>query len=85
MAAVFFTLLWLYTAANYRLVDRHLDPSLLRTMTRRHVAGMVAYLVTFLLAFVNVTASLFLIVVLAPSSSCPNRANTKPPRRRQAR
>ena len=65
VTAVFFTLLWLYAAANYRLVDRDLDPSLLRTMTRRYIFGMIAYLVAFLLAFVNVTASLVLIVVLA--------------------
>ncbi len=65
VTAVFFTLLWLYAAANYRLVDRNLDRSLLRTMTRRYIFGMIAYLVAFLLAFVNVTASLALIVALA--------------------
>jgi uncharacterized membrane protein len=86
LTAVFFTLLWLYAAANYRLVDRNLDPSLLRAMTRRFVAGMVAYLVTFLLAFVNVTASLFLIVVLALLFVLPEPGErTKPSRRRQAR
>jgi uncharacterized membrane protein len=86
VTAVFFTLLWLYAAANYRLVDRNLDPSLLRAMTRRFVAGMVAYLVTFLLAFVNVTASLFLIVVLALLFVLPEPGErTKPSRRRQAR
>jgi uncharacterized membrane protein len=65
VTAVFFTLLWLYAAAGYRLVDRNLDPGLLRVMTRRYVFGMVAYLVAFALAFVNVAASLLLIVVLA--------------------
>lgn len=65
VTAVFFTLLWLYAAANYRLVDRNLDPALLRVMTRRYVFGMVAYLGAFALAFVNVAASLILIVVLA--------------------
>ncbi|MCA1688145.1 MAG: DUF1211 domain-containing protein [Actinobacteria bacterium] len=65
VTAIFFTLLWLYAAANYRLVDRNLDPFLLRAMTRRYLAGMVAYLVAFALAFVNVAASLILIVILA--------------------
>jgi uncharacterized membrane protein len=65
VTAVFFTLLWVYAAANYRLVDRNLDPSLLRAMTRRYAAGTVAYLLAFFIAFVNVTASLILIVVLA--------------------
>jgi uncharacterized membrane protein len=64
VTAVFFTLLWLYAAAN-RLVDRNLDRSLVRAMTRRYLLGTVAYLLVFLLAFVNVAASLILIVILA--------------------
>jgi uncharacterized membrane protein len=64
VTALFFTLLWLYAAAN-RLVDRDLDPSLLRVMTRRYLLGTVAYLLVFLLAFVNVAASLILIIILA--------------------
>ncbi len=84
VTAVFFTLLWLYAAANYRLVDRNLNPALLRVMTRRYVFGMVAYLIAFALAFVNVAASLILIVILAlifvlPEPSAP-RLFTGPPR-----
>ncbi len=86
VTAVFFTLLWLYAAANYRLVDRNLDPGLLRAMTRRYVLGMVVYLVTFALAFVNVAASLALIVILALLFVLPEPGERrKPPRRRQAR
>jgi uncharacterized membrane protein len=86
VTAVFFTLLWLYAAANYRLVDRNLDPALLRAMTRRYVFGMVAYIVTFALAFVNVAASLILIVILALLFVLPEPGErSKPPRRRQAR
>ena len=64
VTAVFFTLLWLYAVAN-RLVDRNLDPSLVRAMTRRYLLGTVAYLLVFVLAYVNVAASLILIVILA--------------------
>ena len=64
VTAVFFTLLWLYAAAN-RLVDRNLDPSLVRAMTRRYLLGTVAYLLVFVLAYANVAASLILIVILA--------------------
>ncbi|HLL98956.1 MAG TPA: TMEM175 family protein [Rubrobacteraceae bacterium] len=64
VTAVFFTLLWLYAAAN-RLVDRNLDPSLVRAMTRRYLLGTVAYLLVFVLAYVNVAASLILLVILA--------------------
>jgi len=65
VTAVFFTVLWLYAAVNRRLVNRNLEPHLLRTMTRRYLLGTVAYLLVFLLAFVNVAASLALIVALA--------------------
>lgn len=65
VTAVFFTLLWLYAAANQRLVSRDLEPGLLRAMTRRYVLGTVAYLVAFVLAFLSVTVSLALIIVLA--------------------
>ena len=65
VTAIIFTLLWLYAAGNYRLVSRNVDPSLLRTMTRRYVVGTVAYLIAFALAFVSVSASLVLIVILA--------------------
>ncbi len=86
ITAVFFTLLWLYAATGYRLVDRNLDPALLRAMTRRYVFGMVAYLVTFALAFVNVAASLVLIVILALLFVLPEPGErSKPPRRRRAR
>jgi uncharacterized membrane protein len=65
VTAVFFTLLWLYAAGHHRLVDRRLDPSLLRAMTRRYVFGMLLYILAFALAFVSPAASLGLIVILA--------------------
>jgi uncharacterized membrane protein len=65
VTAVFFTLLWLYAAGNYRLVDRSVDRSLLRAMTRRFVFGMLLYVLAFALAFVSPAASLGLIVFLA--------------------
>ena len=52
-------------AAANRLVDRNLDPSLVRAMTRRYLLGTVAYLLVFVLAYVNVAASLILLVILA--------------------
>ena len=80
VTAVFFTLLWLYAAANH-LVDRNLDPSLVRAMTRRYLLGTVAYLLAFVLAYVNVAASLILIVILALLFVLPEpgeRAGTEP-------
>ena len=65
VTAIFFTALWLYAANNYRLVDWSLSPALLRSMTRRYVAGMVLYILAFALAFVSVVVTLLLIVALA--------------------
>jgi hypothetical protein len=49
-------------------------------MTRRNVFGMVVYLVSFALAFVNVAASLALLFVLPEPGE-----RSKPPRRREPR
>ena len=65
VTAVFFTVLWLYAAVDYRLIDRTVDPLLLRAMTRRYVFGMVLYILAFALAFVSPAASLALIIILA--------------------
>jgi uncharacterized membrane protein len=87
VTAVFFTLLWLYAAAN-RLVDRNLDPSLARALTRRYLLGTVAYLLVLLLTFVNVAASLILIVILALLFVLPepgDRAREQTPARARGR
>ena len=89
VTAVFFTLLWLYAAGNYRLVDRRVDPSLLRAMTRRFVFGMLLYMLAFALAFVSAAASLALIVILALIFVLPepdgSRRSTRRTRRRSLR
>jgi uncharacterized membrane protein len=83
VTAVFFTLLWLY-AADYRLIDRSVDPSLLRAMTRRYVLGMLAYIIAFALAFVSPAASLALIVALALLFVLPEPDGSRGARRRSA-
>ena len=82
VTAVFFTLLWLYAAGNYRLIDRSVDPSLLRAMTRRFVLGMLLYILAFALAFVSPAASLALIVVLALIFVLPEPNGSRNTRRR---
>jgi uncharacterized membrane protein len=87
VTAICFTSLWLYSAANHRLVRRGLNPILLGAMTRRYVVGMILYVFAFALAFFSVTLSLVLIVGLAllfvlPESSGPlwdHQAEEKPP------
>jgi uncharacterized membrane protein len=85
VTAVFFTLLWLYAAGNYRLVDRSVDPSLLRSMTRRYVLGMLLYILAFALSFVSPAASLALIVILALVFVLPEPDGSRGARRRSAR
>lgn len=85
VTAVFFTLLWLYAAGNYRLVDRSLDPYLLRAMTRRYVLGMLLYMLAFALAFVSPAASLALIVILALIFVLPEPEGRRGTRRRPIR
>ena len=84
MNAVFFTLLWLYAATNNRLIDRSVDPSLLRAMTRRYVLGMFLYLFAFVLAFVSPTASLALNLILALLFILPELDGTGTAHRRSA-
>jgi len=84
MNAVFFTLLWLYAAVNYRLVDRSVDPSLLRAMTRRYVLGMVLYVLAFVLSFLSPSASLTLIVILALLFILPEPDDIRSAHRRSA-
>jgi uncharacterized membrane protein len=86
VTAVFFTILWLYAAGNYRLVDRAFDPLLLRAMTRRYVFGMLLYILAFALAFFSAAASLALIVILAlifvlpePERPGSSRRTRRPP------
>ena len=86
VTAIFFTVLWLYVAGNYRLVDRSVDPLLLRAMTRRYVLGMLLYILAFALTFFSATASLVLIVILAlifvlpePEGPGSSRRTRRPP------
>jgi uncharacterized membrane protein len=88
VTAVFFTLLWLYAAGGYRSVDRSLDPSLMRAMTRRYVFGMLLYMLAFALAFLSPVASLALIVILALIFVLPEPDGSRGahrPRRRSVR
>jgi uncharacterized membrane protein len=65
VTGIFFTLLWLYAANDYRLVNRTLNPRLLRAMTRRYLIGAALYIIAFAIAFISAVASLGLIVGLA--------------------
>ena len=80
--AVMFTLLWLYAAGNYRLIDRNVNPSLLRAMTRRYIFGMILFIAAFVLAFLSPVASLALIVTLVLLFVLPEPGGSRVTRRR---
>ena len=79
VTGIFFTLLWLYAARDYRLVNRNLDSRLLRAMTRRYLIGATLYIVAFAIAFVSALASLVLIVGLALLFVLPEPGERPPP------
>lgn len=79
VTGIFFTLLWLYAARDYRLVNRNLDPRLLRAMTRRYLIGAALYIVAFAIAFVSALVSLVLIVGLALLFVLPEPGERPPP------
>lgn len=79
VTGIFFTLLWLYAAKDYRLVNRDLDSRLLRAMTRRYLIGAALYIVAFAIAFVSALASLVLIVGLALLFVLPEPGERPPP------
>lgn len=85
VTAIFFTLLWLYIVGN-GLLDRDLDSTMVRAMTRRYMVGMLLYIVAFGLAFVSVSLSLAVILVLALLFILPEPGErTQKPRRRRGR
>jgi uncharacterized membrane protein len=69
--ALMFLALWAYAARGYRLVDRSLDPALLRALTRRYVMGAVLPALAFLLAFLNPVASFALLSALGVQFMLP--------------
>jgi uncharacterized membrane protein len=71
--ALFFNALWWYVSYKNRLLDPHADPSAVRGISRSYAFGPALYLLAFALTFVNVTASLLLVLALDLYFALPNR------------
>jgi len=82
VTGIFFTLLWLYAARDYRLVSRNLNLRLLQAMTRRYLIGAALYIIAFAVAFISAVASLVLIVGLALLFVLPEPGERPSPSRR---
>ena len=73
--AVLFNVLWRYASHQGRLLARGHDREAAATITRQYRFGPLLYLAAFLLAFVNVTASVGLCALLAAFFALPGRRN----------
>jgi uncharacterized membrane protein len=73
LVAVFFNLLWHHASHQHRLLDRKADPATIDAITRGYRFGPLLYLVTFVLAFVSVPASLTMNLALAIFFALPSQ------------
>lgn len=66
IGGIFYNLLWWYASRNYHLIDRTLQPEVVRRVTRRYIFGPVLYALAFGLSFIwNGTPGLVLCILLA--------------------
>jgi uncharacterized membrane protein len=64
---------WRYATDHYRLVDKNLDPNIIRRLPRRVLIGILAYLVAIGVSFVNIQSSVFLFTLIVIPAILPNR------------
>jgi uncharacterized membrane protein len=64
VTAVAFNLVWFYASRGNRLLDPAADPVAVTSISRRFLLGPPTYLLAFILAFFNATASLVVLIAL---------------------
>lgn len=64
---------WRYATDNHRLVDKNLDPKIIRRLPRRVFFGMLAYLVAIGVSFINIQFGVFLFSLIVIPAVLPNR------------
>ena len=57
-------LLWWYATSSYRLVDKEIDPKLVRRATRRNLMAPLIYLLAIGISFLSVQISLIFFIVV---------------------
>jgi len=65
LMAFAFNLLWRYASHKHRLLGKNITAAQVRSINRQYIVGPVFYGLAFILAFVQVTTSLLLIIALA--------------------
>jgi uncharacterized membrane protein len=64
---------WRYATDHYRLVDKNLDPNIIRRLPRRVFIGILAYLVAMGVSFINIQYGVFLFTLIVIPAVLPNR------------
>lgn len=64
LAVCFFNLIWWYAKSNFRLIDKNTNPQLLKAMSKEHNIALASYILSFVIAFFSVLASLIPIIFL---------------------
>ncbi|MDQ2902407.1 MAG: TMEM175 family protein [Chloroflexota bacterium] len=65
--------LWWYVTSNYRLVDREIDPQLVKKATRRNLLAPLIYLLAIGISFLKIEVSLALLVLVPVLYIFPGR------------
>jgi hypothetical protein len=55
---------WRYATDHYRLVEKNLDPNIIRRLPRRVLIGILAYLVAMGVSFINIQYGVFLFTLI---------------------
>lgn len=63
--AFVYNILWRYASHKHRLLAKSVTAGQVKSINRQYLVGPVFYGLAFILAFVNVTVSLFLMIALA--------------------
>ena len=71
--AILFNVLWHHASRGGRLLGRHADPHMVDAITRGYRFGPLLYLVSFVLAFISVPASLAMNLALAVYFALPSQ------------
>jgi len=71
--AICFNLLWRYAAFHNRLIGKNVDPRSVASINRQYLGGPLLYLFALGLAFINVAASIILVLLLALFFAVPPR------------
>jgi uncharacterized membrane protein len=64
IVAVWAYIQWWYAAKDHRLIDVDLDPTFVKTMSRRSFVGPILYLIAVALSFIGNEASLIMYIAI---------------------